>query len=47
MDQKFPRDRVTVYYDRSRQFGSIAREAFDSFMKDESAKSVSIESRII
>jgi hypothetical protein len=41
MDQRFPRDKVTVYYDRSKQFGRIATEAFDRFMEDESAKSVS------
>ncbi len=41
MEQRFPRDKVTVYYDRSKQFGSIAEEAFNAFMKDESAKSIS------
>jgi hypothetical protein len=41
MDQHFPAAKVTVYYDRSKQFGRIAEAAFNAFMKDESAKSVS------
>lgn len=40
MKEQFPRDRVTVYYDRSKQFGRIAREVFDSFMKDPTVKDI-------
>ena len=41
MAQRFPEDRVSVYYDRSKQFGKIAQGAFDSFMADPTAKSTS------
>jgi hypothetical protein len=41
MAERFPKERVSVFYDRSRQFGAIAMEAFNSFMNDPTAKSVS------
>ena len=41
MRDQYPGDRVTVYYDRSKQFGSIAHEVFDSFMNDASATDLS------
>jgi hypothetical protein len=38
MKQKFPDDRVTVYWDRSKEYGSIARAEFDGFVKNPEVK---------
>ena len=34
MEEHFPNDRVTVYYERSEEFGSVAADSFDRFMRD-------------
>ncbi len=41
MKEKLPQDRVTVYYDRSKQFGGIARQAFNVFMSDPTVEDLS------
>lgn len=41
MKEHFPKDRVTIYYDRTRDFGTEARRAFDSMMNDPRNKHVS------
>jgi hypothetical protein len=35
MMERFPDDRVTIYYDRTREFGPLAKAAFDQFMKED------------
>lgn len=34
MKERFPEDRISVYYDQSREFGPVAKKAFDSFKED-------------
>jgi hypothetical protein len=41
MNKRYPDDKVTIYYDRTKDFGHVARNAFDSFMKDPAAKHLS------
>lgn len=41
MHDFFRKDRVTVYYERSRQLGPIANAAFNDFMEDKTCKSLS------
>jgi hypothetical protein len=41
MNDRFPDAMVSVYYDRTKQFGKLAQQAFEAFMKDTSAKQIS------